>query len=121
MILADTSIWIDHLRKGDALLMRRLESAQVLAHPFVTGEIALGSLRQREVVISALGDLPQANVATEEEVLRFVERERLFGLGLGFVDVHLLAAIRLTSGSALWTRDKRLAEAAARLGLAAPN
>lgn len=121
MILVDTSIWIDHLRQGDPLLTRRLESAQVLAHPFVTGEIALGSLRQRDAVISALSDLPQARVATDEEVLRFIEREQLFGLGLGYVDVHLLAAARLTPGSTLWTRDKRLSEAAARLKLAAPD
>lgn len=121
MILVDTSIWIDHLRQGDALLSRRLEAAQVLIHPFVIGEIALGSLRQRSVILETLNNLPQANVATDEEVRGFIERERLSGLGLGYVDVHLLASARLTPDSLLWTRDKRLAEAAARLKLSAKD
>ena len=121
MILVDTSIWIDHLRQGDAVLVRRLESSQVLAHPFVIGEIALGSLRQRKVILTALNDLPQTQLATDEEVQSLIERERLFGLGLGYVDVHLLAAVRLTPGSLLWTRDKRLAEAVARLKLSASD
>jgi len=88
-------------------------------HPFVLGELALGSLRQRDVILTSLRDLPQASVASDEEVLRFIAERRLFGLGIGYVDAHLLAAARLTAGATLWTRDARLRGAAGRLGLAA--
>jgi len=118
VILVDTSVWIDHLRARDAALVRRLDAGEVLGHPFVLGELALGSLRQRELVLTALGDLPQASVATDPEVLSFVEREQLYGFGIGYVDAHLLAAARLTAGASLWTRDRRLHEAAMRLGVA---
>ncbi len=119
MILADTSVWVDHLRTGNRTLGRLLDAGQVLAHGFVTGELALGHLRQRETVLTALADLPQAVIATDTEVLAFIERHALFGRGVGYVDVHLLAAVRLTHGAALWTQDKRLHDTAARLGLAA--
>ncbi len=88
-------------------------------HPFVLGELALGSLRQRDVILTSLRDLPQASVATDEEVLQFIAERRLFGLGIGYVDAHLLAAARLTVGATLWTRDARLLGAAAQLELAA--
>lgn len=119
MILVDTSVWVDHLRKGDQVLGRLLFAGRVLAHPFIVGELSLGVLRQREAVLGALMDLPQATIATEEEVFRFIEANGLPGSGIGYVDAHLLAATRLTPGAALWTRDKRLSEVAERLGLAA--
>ncbi|MDN4573985.1 VapC toxin family PIN domain ribonuclease [Pandoraea cepalis] len=119
MILVDTSVWIDHLRAGDATLVRLLETGRVLAHPYVIGELALGSLKNRDVVISTLRDLPRVAVATDDEVLRFIGEQALFGLGIGYVDAHLLAATRLTPGAAIWTRDKRLAATAERLSLAA--
>jgi len=119
MILVDTSVWIDHLRSGDAMLAALLERGQVLAHPFVIGELGLGSLRQREVVLEALQDLPRATVATDTEVLHFIASHTLFGLGIGYVDAHLLAAVQLTPGASLWTRDKRLHTAAEKLGVAA--
>jgi hypothetical protein len=119
VILVDTSVWVDHLRARDAALVGLLDAAEVLGHPFVLGELALGRLRQRELVLTTLGDLPQASVATDGEVLSFIETQRLYGFGIGYVDAHLLAAVRLTPGSSLWTRDRRLHEAAARLGAAA--
>lgn len=119
MILVDTSLWIDHLRQGDAELVRLLNAGQVLAHPFVTGELALGNLQNREAVIGLLQELPQACVATDEEVMRFIICETLFGIGIGYIDVHLLAAVRLSPVARLWTRDKRLLAASTRLGLSA--
>ena len=119
MILVDTSVWVDHLRTGNQALGHLLATGQVLAHSFVIGELALGHLRQRETILTALADLPQAVVATDTEVLGFIERHALIGLGVGYVDVHLLAAVRLTHSAALWTQDKRLHDIAARLGLAA--
>ncbi|MFC5475029.1 type II toxin-antitoxin system VapC family toxin [Paraherbaspirillum soli] len=117
MILIDTSVWIDHLRHSDAELSRLLNSGLVLAHPFVTGELALGNLQKRDVILGTLQNLPQACVATDEEVMRFIDQNNLFGLGIGYIDAHLLAAVRLTPGSLLWTRDKRLCTASGRLGL----
>jgi|SRR5690606_29972821 len=118
MILVDTSVWVDHLRKGDEQLAQYLNAAQVLAHPFVIGELALGQLSQRRRVLDALRALPQAIVATEDEVFDFIERHRLHGLGIGYVDAHLLAAAHLTPDTRLWTRDRRLHEAAERLAKA---
>ena len=119
MILVDTSVWVDHLRAGAAALGGLLYNGGALGHPFVTGELALGNLRQRDLVLNALRRLPQATVAADEEVLHFINRQGLFGLGIGYVDAHLLAAVRLTPGAKLWTRDRRLQAAAAQLGLAA--
>jgi len=108
VILADTSVWVDHLRSSDSTLVELLHRSQVLAHPFVTGELALGNLRQRDLILNALQNLPQANVANNLEVLTFIEQQKLFGLGIGYIDAHLLAAVRLTPDTLLWTRDKRL-------------
>lgn len=119
MVIVDTSVWVDHLRGNDAALAALLAAGRVLAHPFVVGEIALGQLRNRAVVLDALGGLPAANTASAEEVLVLIESTALAGLGIGYVDAHLLAATRLTPGARLWTRDKRLREVAQRLGLAA--
>jgi predicted nucleic acid-binding protein len=118
MMLVDTSVWVDHLRFGDNRLSALLNSGQVLAHPFVTGEIALGSLKQRQTVLSTLSSLPQALVANDNEVLLFIDRNGLAGSGIGYVDAHLLASARLGVGTTILTRDKRLHRAAVRLGLA---
>jgi predicted nucleic acid-binding protein len=115
VILVDTSVWIDHLREGDPALAGLLETGRVLAHPFVTGEIALGSLRERNTVLDALRNLPQTAVASDDEVMMFMERERLFSSGIGYVDAHLLAAARLTPGALIWTRDRRLRDVSRRL------
>jgi len=119
MILVDTSVWVDHLRAGDSRLAALLRAGQVLIHPFVIGEIALGNLRQRRMVLGALANLTQAPVARADEVLFFVGRHALAGTGLAYVDVHLLASARLATGTTILTRDKRLEGAARALGLAA--
>ena len=118
MILVDTSVWIDHLRQGDKTLARLLDDGRVLTHPFVIGELALGRLRQRKLVLGTLQDLPHTGIPTHHEVLGFIEQEKLFALGIGYVDAHLLTAVRLTPGALLWSRDKKLAAAAGRLSLA---
>ncbi len=118
MILVDTSVWIDHLRTGDPGLTVLLNEAQVLAHPWVIGELALGQLSGRSEILGLLSNLPQATVGTVAEVMSLVESQHLFGLGIGYVDAHLLAATLLTTDAGLWTRDKRLAGAAADLGIA---
>ena len=118
MILVDTSIWVDHFRAGDARLSGLLNTAEVMQHPFVTGEIALANLRNRDAILTTLQDLPQAQVATDEEMLRFINANAPHGIGIGYIDVHLLASTLLTPGTLLWTRDKRLLAASARLGLA---
>ena len=118
MILVDTSVWIDHLRTGDPHLVELLEDARVLAHPWVTGELALGRLSHRDEILGLLSQLPQATVATDVEVLTLIENQRLSGLGIGYVDAHLLAATLLTPGARLWTRDTKLRATAARQGLA---
>jgi hypothetical protein len=120
MILVDTSVWVDHLRAGNKVLTRLLDTGMVLAHPFVVGELALGNLHQRDLILTALADLPQAGIATDAEVLHFINRCALFGRGIGYVDIHLLAAVRLTAGAALWTHDRRLHGVAVQLGLAMP-
>lgn len=117
MILVDTSIWIDHLRRNDPYLQAELHAQNVLVHPFVIGEVAMGNLRRRDTILKALSGLPCAVQARDVEVLHFIASHYLFGLGLGYVDAHLLTASQLTPGTRLWTRDKRLATAASRLKL----
>ena len=118
MLAVDTSVFVDFLRNGDHILAQELHAANVLSHPFVIGEIALGLLRNRDEVLGLLAALPKAVVASDDEVMAFIERFSLFGRGIGYVDAHLLASARL-SGSMLWTRDKRLKSAAEELSLAA--
>ena len=117
MILLDTSVWVDHLRRGDSLAIQVLESGQAAAHAFVTGELAGGNLKSRVRVIDLLKALPQLALATDDEVLYFIERHRLMGRGIGYVDAHLLAAVAI-GGAQLWTRDRRLREIATELGVA---
>ena len=115
MILVDSSIWIDHLRRADAELERLLALGLVLCHPFVVGELACGHLRQRTLFLGQLQALPMARPATHDEALAFVERHALAGRGIGWADVHLLSSALLAGPASLWTRDKRLAAAAAQL------
>lgn len=119
MILVDTSVWINHLRNNDLHLVRLLTENSVLGHPFVRGELALGNLRQRKEILTALENLPQAPVAFTDEVNVFIEQHALFGLGIGLIDAHLLASTQLSGNTKLWTQDKRLLAAALRLNLAA--
>ena len=118
MILVDTSVWIDHLRTSNLTLTRLLEDGRVISHPFVVGEIALGNLRNRREVLEALTQLPQAVEARDEEVMTFIEAHSLHGEGVGYVDAHLLAAVRLTTDARLWTGDRRLRDLAERLSVA---
>ncbi len=118
MILVDTSVWIDHLRAGSATLVRLLDRGDVLGHPWVVGELALGHLGQRGEILGLLASLPQATVATPTEVLMLIERQKLYGLGVGYVDAQLLAATQLTPGATLWTTDRRLVAITSRLGKA---
>lgn len=120
MILVDTSVWIDHLHRSEPALVELLNGASVLQHPMVLGELALGSMRNREELLDSLAGLPSARVAAHDEVMRFIEQRQLYGGGLSLVDVHLLASVLLTSGARLWTRDKRLHAAAGSLGIAYP-
>lgn len=108
MILVDTSVWIDYLRSGDVELVNHLNDNRVLIHPFILGELACGNLRQRSEILALLGDLQQSSVATDKEVMFFIEQHHLMGKGIGYIDMHLLASVSLTDGARLWTRDKHL-------------
>jgi predicted nucleic acid-binding protein len=116
MVLVDTSVWVSHLREGEDRLVRLLEEGVVCSHPFVVGELACGNLKNRTEILSLLQALPSAEVAIHEEILAFIENERLMGKGLGYVDVHLLGSAVL-SDVLLWTADRRLAECAGALGI----
>lgn len=115
-MLVDTSLWINHLRYRDPLLVSRLRDSVVWTHPFVIGEIACGKLRKRAHVLGLLAALPAAPLAGQDDVLALVESRRLMGRGLGWIDMHLLAAAKLAS-LPLWTSDRRLAAAARELDL----
>ncbi|MCE2543725.1 MAG: type II toxin-antitoxin system VapC family toxin [Acidobacteria bacterium] len=116
MTLVDTSVWVDHLRRGVPRLVALLEEGRVCCHPFVVGELACGQLGRRDHVLQLLGTLPQAPAASQDEALRLLRTHSLHGQGLGWIDVHLLASA-LLGRCALWTRDKRLAAAAVRVGM----
>jgi predicted nucleic acid-binding protein len=118
VILVDTSVWVDHVRRADTTLVRLLEKGQVLTHSFVIGEVAMGNLPRRRLFLDDMRRLPRALVATDLEALSLMEREQLYGRGLGYVDLHLLAATRLTPQAALWSRDRRLRAIAEGMGLA---
>jgi predicted nucleic acid-binding protein len=120
VILVDTSVWVDHLRRGEPALAEALENGEVAMHPFVLGELACGNLPDRARLFSWLSELPAAPLASHPEVLALIERRHLMGKGLGFVDAHLLAAALLATedGMRLWTRDAALDGVAARIGVA---
>jgi len=117
VILADTSVWADHLRSGNRRLARLLEEGRIAAHPFIVGELACGNLRERARILGLLERLPGVPVATHAEALELVESRRLAARGLGWVDVHLLASALLGTAS-LWSLDRPLAAAARQLGCA---
>lgn len=119
MILADTSIWIDYIRGGDPTLSLLLNEDRILVHSFVIGELAVGNLRDRHVILRRLNALTHTATASDTEVFTFINEQRLYGLGIGYIDCHLLAAIRLTPGATIWTADRRLHAVAERLGVAA--
>lgn len=116
MILVDTSIWVDHFRRGSAALETLLEKEEVVGHPFVIGELACGNLSRRKEILELLQALPQAAVASHGEIMQFIDFHRLMGAGLGLVDVHLLASARLSS-AVLWTGDRTLMRAAEKLSV----
>jgi len=116
MVLVDTSIWVAHLRKGNHRLERLLMDAEVMCHPFIIGELACGSIKNRNEILSLLMSLPSAPVVEFDEFMHFIDENRMMGIGIGLVDVHLLASARL-SGAFLWTADQKLNSAAAELSL----
>lgn len=119
MMLVDSAIWVDHFAGKNAHLRTLLERRDILAHPLVIAELALGNLPKREIALKALQDLPHIDEATHAEALGLLNSQRLQGSGIGCVDLHLLTAVALRPGARLWTRDKRLNHAADKLGLAA--
>jgi len=120
MMLVDTSVWVDHLRDGSRVLAKLLNDGEVLCHPFIIGELSCGNLRQRRTIITLLQALPHLDRVSDDEILYFIEKHRLFGRGLGLVDIHLLASCSL-SNCQLWTRDKRLMKISEDLGISAKD
>jgi hypothetical protein len=114
MVLIDTSVWVSHFKDGNPQLEALLMKGNVVCHPFVIGELACGNLKNRKEILSLLEALPTATTADHEEVLYFIEQYQLMGIGLGYIDIHLLASARL-SRIRFWTRDKKLMEAAVKL------
>lgn len=117
MILVDSSVWVNHLRQGDEQLVRLLGERRVLCHPFIAGELGLGNLHNRVVLLSSLRHLPQAVVARDVEVADMVERRALFGTGIGYVDAHLLASVFLTPTARLWSANRGLSQLASEYGV----
>jgi predicted nucleic acid-binding protein len=117
MVLVDTSVWVDHLRVGDPRLQRLLEEAEVASHPFVIGELACGNIQNRGEILHLLDALPKAQSADDHEVLAFIEKHRLHGKGIGYIDACLLSSC-LLSRLSLWTKDRRLANIARQLAIA---
>ena len=117
MMLVDSSVWIDHFRSSSLELSAALQDMRFVCHPFVIGELACGYIPRRQVVFGLMGRLPLAAMASDREARELVERHALAGTGIGWVDVHLLASARLSRVS-IWTNDKALQRAAAKLGLA---
>lgn len=116
MLLVDTSVWVRHLREGDPGLEKLLNNGEVMCHPYIVGELACGNLKNRNEVISLLQLLPSAALVNHEEVLQFIEGNKLMGKGLGYIDVHLCASAVLT-GVQMWTYDRRLNETNEALGI----
>ena len=117
MILADTSVWIEHFRSGNKDFRELLNQGQIVIHPFIIAELALGSLRDRGKTLALLDLLPQVRVAQLSEVRRMIETRRLYSLGLGLTDAHLIASVFLNPPALLWTKDKALRNATKALGI----
>ena len=117
MILADTSIWIDHLRLGNKELRKHLQDGNVVIHPFVIAELALGSLQERTQTLALLDLLPQVRVAQLNEVRLTIEARSLYSRGIGLIDAHLIASVLINPPTLLWTRDKQLRKLAEGLGI----
>jgi len=117
LILADTSIWIDHFRSGKTELRKRLSHGHIVIHPFIIAELALGSLHERSKTLALLELLPQVRVAQMSEVRQMIETRRLYGLGIGLTDAHLIASVFINPSTLLWTRDKPLRTVAEALGI----
>jgi len=117
LILADTSIWIDYLRSGNMEMRKLLNQGQIVVHPFVIAELALGSLRERAETLALLDLLPQVRVAQLSELRLMIQARRLYSLGIGLTDAHLIASVFLNSPTLMWTRDKRLRKVAEALGI----
>jgi predicted nucleic acid-binding protein len=117
LILADTSIWIDHLRAGDTEMRKRLNQGEIVMHPFIVAELALVSLRARTKTLALLDLLPQVRVAHLSEVRLAIEARRLYSLGIGLTDAQLIASVFINPSTLLWTRDKRLRRAGEALGI----
>jgi predicted nucleic acid-binding protein len=119
MILADTSIWVDHFRSPDSELQRQLNNDEIAMHPFVVGELALGPLPKRMTLLIYLDHLPQLRAASQHEVRLMIETHSLHTRGIGLIDAHLLAAVLINAGTQLWTRDASLRKIARGLGILA--
>ncbi|MGD0293726.1 MAG: type II toxin-antitoxin system VapC family toxin [Terracidiphilus sp.] len=119
MILADTTVWIDHFRKDNKELRRQLDKLNVVIHPFIIAELALGSLRERAKTLAWLDRLPQVGVAQIGEVRQMIEMRSLYNRGIGLIDAHLIASIFIHPSTQLWTKDMRLRDIAIELGIAA--
>jgi len=117
LILADTSIWIDHLRSGNRELRKHLNHGNIVIHPFIIAELALGSVKERTKTLALLDLLPQVRVAQVSEVRLTIEARRLYNRGIGLIDAHLVASVFINPSTVLWTRDKRLREVAEVLGI----
>lgn len=115
-ILADTSVWIRHLREGDKNLVRLLEQGLVVCHPFIIGELACGGIKNRHEIISLLNDLPSTDILDHYDIMKFIEYRKIMNKGIGYVDVHLLASA-LVSETPLWTFDKALKKVANQLSI----
>ncbi len=118
MILVDTSVWIDLLRSGDAQLSALLNQSAAVMHPMVLGELVCGNLHNRKAIIALWHNLPQLAAVTDAEALYFLDQNTLWGRGIGYIDLHLLASVSMCTDASLWTRDKRLLKAAQEIGLA---
>ncbi|HMK77820.1 MAG TPA: type II toxin-antitoxin system VapC family toxin [Thermodesulfobacteriota bacterium] len=116
MVLVDTSVWVSHLRNGNVGLEKLLNAGEVVCHPFVVGELACGNLKNRHEILTYLQSLPMSILTEDEEVLKFIENNHLMGMGLGYVDVHLIASALLTDVP-LWTFDKTLAKFTKKTGI----
>jgi predicted nucleic acid-binding protein len=117
LILADTSVWIDHLRSGNKDLRRHLDQGQIVIHPFIIAELALGSMKERSNTLALLDLLPQVRVARLSELRLTIEARRLYNLGIGLTDAHLIASVLIDAPTLLWTRDKKLRRVAESLGV----